>query len=82
MARRMRFGTWCRKDPEDETPISYVFKAKEWEWDGNEMVEKTRVMHFTSEDVVSYSILRRIRKAWIESIEHADGRWNVVLYED
>lgn len=82
MARRMRFGTWCKKDVEDETPINYVFKAKEWEWNGGRMVRETQVMHFTSEDTVTYAILSRIRNAWVESIERVDGRWNVVLYED
>ncbi len=77
--RRMRFGTWCRKDPDDMTLIAYTFKTKEW--DGTE-----KIYYFTSEDVCSFSMLERLRNAWIESItrvknELAD-QWNIVLYED
>ena len=43
MARRMRFITWCNKDPEDETFIKYTFKEK----DDNGNVIKKHV-HFHS----------------------------------
>ena len=77
--RRMRFGTWCRKDLEDTTKIVYTFKMKEW--DGT-----VETRYFTSEDVVSYSMIERIRNAWIESVERIrnefSDHWYVVLYED
>ena len=77
--RRMRFVTWCKKDPEDETPIHYTFYKKEA--DG-----KTEVIHMTSEDTVSFSMLERVRQAWVKSIttgEDESGKWwNVVIYED
>lgn len=77
--RRTRFITWCKRDVEDETPIRYTFKSKEA--DGQESVE-----HFTSEQCVSFSLLERIRYAWIESItlesDESGNYWNAVLYED
>lgn len=72
MARRMRFITWAKKDPNDESRIVYTFKtAKE-------------TMHFTSDDYVNWSIMERIRQAWIEDIKwnQKGGFWDVVLYED
>lgn len=79
MARRMRFKTWAKKDPDDSTKIVYTFKAKEW--DGS-----TRTHYFTSEDNVPFSMLSRIREAWIEKVERVKNEfedvWNVVLYED
>ena len=70
MARRTRFVTWCRRDPDDERPIKYTFKST----DG--------IQKFTSDDVVSFSTMERIRNAWIESIELIDNTWNVVIYEE
>ena len=71
--------TWCKKDPEDETMIAYVFKTKEC--DGS-----TETLYFTSEDFVSYCMLERIRNAWVESItlvENEFGKqYTAVLYED
>lgn len=79
MARRMRFGTWCRKDPEDTTKIVYTFRMKEW--DGYE-----HTALFTSDDPQSFSMLSRLREAWVESIERVQNgfsdHWAVVLYED
>ena len=82
MARRMRFVTWCKKDPEDETKIVYTFKMKEW--DGTMHTE-----HFTSETSFElgekpnpFEMLERVRYAWVESIERKDDAWHVVLYED
>lgn len=75
MARRMRFGTWCRKDPNDETKIVYEFTTAEGE-----------TLYFTSEDSVSFSMLTRIRCAWIEKIEYVSNEfsthWFAKLYED
>lgn len=79
MARRMRFGTWCRKDINDKRKINYTFRAFE---DGVDA-------HFTSEDTCNFSTLERLRYAWIESIEliknesnNPEGEWYVILYED
>lgn len=73
--RRMRFVTWCRKDVNDETKIVYTFKT----YDG-------KTLFFTSEDDCSFSMIRRIRNAWIESIEYVQNEfsthWHATLYED
>ena len=79
MARRMRFGTWCKKDLEDETKIVYTFRMKEN--DG-----EVHTAYFTSEDEQSFSMISRLHNAWIEKIEYIDNEfsthWNAVLYED
>lgn len=69
--RRMRFITWCEKDPNDDSPIVYNFT------DYNGEVHK-----FTSEDFVDYSMIKRIRQAWVTNIDNVDGTWYVWLYED
>ncbi len=71
--RRMRFVTWCRKDPNDETKIVYTFHT----YDG-------KSMHFTSEDDLEnpYMMLERIREAWIRKIERFPDHWEVELYEE
>jgi len=71
MARRMRFQTWAKKDPEDTRKIFYVLTDK----DGN-------MEAFTSEDTVSWSTLERIRNAWVRSIKLGDNTWYADLYED
>jgi len=71
MKRRMRFGTWCRKDIEDERKIHYRFT------DSN-----GSVAHFTSEDYVSYSMLGQLQQAWIKTIELKNNEWYADLYED
>lgn len=79
MKRRMRFGTWCRKDLDDDTKIVYTFKMKDA--DGN-----SRTAYFTSDDKCSFSMIWRLRNAWIERIDRVENEfeccWNVVLYED
>lgn len=79
MARRMRYGTWCRKDPDDETKIVYTFHMKEW--DGYE-----HTLYFTSEDVVDIFMLSRLREAWVKNIKRVQNEfsdhWWVELYED
>lgn len=80
MARRMRFGTWCKKDPEDTRKIVYTFHMKE-----NDGTKHDR--YFTSEDIVSWSMLSRIRQAWIKEIKLVNNEferdtWFVELYED
>lgn len=71
--RRTRFGTWCRRDLDDERKINYTFRN--FNEDGKDA-------HFTSEDTCNYSTLERLRDAWIESIELINNEWNVILYED
>ena len=70
MKRRMRFITWASKDPDDDTKIFYTFRAKE------------KTLYFTSEDTVSFSMMERIRAAWVEKIEKVNNAWNVIIYED
>lgn len=69
--RRTRFLTWAKRDPNDERKIVYTFKESDGE-----------VLHFTSEDIVPFSMLSRIRDAWIEQITLKDNAWYAVLYED
>ena len=77
MARRMRFITWCKKDPEDERKINYTFKHS-----------NGYVSHFTSESELSLHEFLKVQNAWIESIELINqsenfaGEWVAVLYED
>lgn len=75
MKRRMRFVTWAKKDPDDETKIFYTFRIKETD-------KSSKTIYFTSEDTVSYSMIERIRVAWIEKIEKVNDAWNVIIYED
>lgn len=71
MARRMRFQTWAKKDPEDTRKIFYCLTGK----DGNIEV-------FTSEDYVPFSMLERVRNAWVRSIKSNGETWYVDIYED
>ena len=77
MARRMRFKTWCAKDPDDERKINYTFK-------GND-----KTYYFTSEDELDLFAFLRVQRAWVESVEliknefnNPEGEWYAVLYED
>ena len=73
--RRMRFVTWAKKDPTDETKIVYTFKTFD-----------RGVLHFTSEDYIWGGMLGRVQNAWIESIERISDEtgtyWNAVIYEE
>lgn len=71
MKRRTRYINWCKKDANDERKINYTLKT----YDG-------KLLKFTSEEAQPFSILERLRYAWIESIELINNEWNVVLYED
>lgn len=75
MARRTRFVTWCKRDPNDDTKIIYTFRMKNA--DGTEETKR-----FTSEDEVPFWMLDRIRNAWIKSIARIDEAWIVEIYED
>jgi len=70
MKRRTRFVTWAKRDPDDERMIYYTFKSA----DG--------VQNFTSNDCVSFSMMERIRQAWVEKIKLIDNAWHVVIYEE
>lgn len=78
MARRKRFATWCREDPDDERKVNYTFTDREG------------IVHlFTSDNVVDGLFIRRLARAWIESIElkhneflNPEGEWFAVLYEE
>lgn len=69
--RRMSFLTWCKKDVEDERKINYTLKTYE-----------NQVLKFTSEDEQPYSMLVRLRNAWIDKIELINNEWFASLYED
>lgn len=71
MARRMRFGTWCAKDTEDERKINYRFTDAE-----------KNIKTFTSDDIVPREMLKRIGRAWIASIDLRNNEWYADLYED
>jgi hypothetical protein len=73
--RRMRFITWAKKDPNDDTKIFYTFRTKEAD-------KSSKTLYFTSEDEVSFSMMERIRAAWVEKIEKVNNAWNVIIYED
>lgn len=73
--RRTRFGTWCKRDVNDETKIFYTFRMIEN--DGTQEVK-----HFTSDDPQPFSMLDRLYYAWIESIILTAEGWNVTIYED
>ena len=73
--RRTRFGTWCKRDENDETKIFYTFRMKNY--DGMQEVK-----HFTSDDGVPASWLTRLYYAWIESIERKEEGWQVSIYEE
>jgi len=80
MARRMRFGTWCKKDPYDKRKIIYTFHMKEADGEKHDSF-------FTSEDIVSCNMISRIREAWVKKIELLNNEfeqdaWSVELYED
>lgn len=78
--RRMRFLTWAKKDPNDETPIHYTFRMKD-SADGAEYVKK-----FTSEDTCYFSFMEKLRSAWVEKIEKVStdtgDYWDAFLYEE
>lgn len=71
MKRKMRFGTWCAKDPEDARKINYRFTDSH----GN-------VKEFTSDDTVSWEMLGRLNRAWIATVILANNEWYADIYED
>lgn len=71
MKRRMRFKTWCAKNTEDERKINYRFTDAE-----------KNIQTFTSDDKVTYSMLKRIGDAWISTVILKDDEWYADIYED
>ena len=68
--RRTRFGTWCKRDPDDERKINYTFT----DFRGD-------TMRFTSEDYCGPSFIFRLTNAWIKNIELINNEWFAELYE-
>ena len=70
MKRRTRFVTWAKRDPEDTKAMKITFKST----DG--------VIKLNSGQPISYSMMERIREAWIESVELVDNEWIIIIYEE
>ena len=66
----MRFGTWCKKDVNDERKINYTLKTYEGE-----------ILEFTSDDDQPLSMLSRLHDSWVEKIVLVDNEWFATLYE-
>jgi len=66
----MRYIDWCKKDPDDERKINYVFT----EWNGNKQF-------FTSEDEVTPMWILRLQEARVQRIRLVGNEWYVQLEE-
>ena len=66
----MRFIDWCKKDPDDERKINYVFT----EWNGNKQF-------FTSEDEVTPLMMLRLQDARVQRIRLVGNEWYVQVTE-
>lgn len=66
----MRCIDWCKKDPNDERKINYVFTA----WDGKKQF-------FTSEDEVTGLMIVRLQQARVQRIRLVGNEWYVQLEE-
>ena len=66
----MRFIDWCKKDPDDERKINYVFTA----WNGNKQF-------FTSEDEVTPLMMLRLQEARVQRIRLVGNEWYVQVEE-
>ena len=67
----MRFIDWCKKDPDDERKINYVFT----EWNGNKQF-------FTSEDEVTLPMMLRLQEARVQRIRLVGNEWYIQLEEN
>lgn len=67
----MKFIDWCKKDPNDNRKINYVFT----EWDGTKQF-------FTSEDELTPSWIFRLQEAYVQRIRLVGNEWYVQLTED
>ena len=66
----MRYIDWCKKDPDDERKINYVFT----EWNGNKQF-------FTSEDEMTPMWILRLQEARVQRIRLVGNEWYVQLEE-
>lgn len=66
----MRYIDWCRKDPDDERKINYVFT----EWNGEKQ-------SFTSEDEVTPLMMLRLKEARVQRIRFVGNEWYIQLEE-
>ena len=66
----MRYIDWCRKDPDDERKINYVFT----EWNGEKQ-------SFTSEDEVTPLMMLRLQEARVQRIRLVGNEWYIQLEE-
>lgn len=67
----MRYIDWCKKDPDDERKINYVFT----EWNGNKQF-------FTSEDEISTAWMPRLQEARVQRIRLVGNEWYVQVEEN
>ena len=67
----MKFIDWCKLDPNDSRKIDYKFYTL-----------NHNIMHFTSEDIVSYDMIKRIRNANIAYAEIRKNVWHIILKEN
>lgn len=67
----MRYIDWCKKDPDDERKINYVFT----EWNGNKQF-------FTSEDEMTPLWILRLQEARVQRIRLVGNEWYIQLEEN
>ena len=75
MAKRLRFGTWCRKELKDNKKIVYTFHMIEA--DGTRSTK-----YFTSEDDYSLVVLPRLHFAWIKEIKRVKNEFSDHWYAE
>ena len=63
----MNFWDWCKLNPDDERKICY---------------DKTPFGEFTSENMVGFEVIEKIRKCFIKSIELIENEWHVHLVKN
>ena len=66
----MNFREWCKLDINDERKIHYVF------WDN-----KGKCHVFTSDDIVSWEMLEKIRNSIIEDVMLLFNEWYIEIRE-
>ena len=66
----MRYIDWCRKDPDDERKINYVFTK----YDGCKEF-------FTSDDELSPMWIYRLQQAYVQRIRLVGNEWYIQLEE-
>lgn len=63
----MNFKQWCALDVEDDRKINY------------EILKDGKVLHLTSEDYVSHSMMRFIQESTIQFLKLFNNQWYVIL---